>query len=166
MPTENSPLVARRSWDAEAPWRNHTAGRTGRVVLRGEELDRFELELGEHPGETYAGYLRVGERLRPLPIGSHLERQTGRFTWSPGVGLVGTNHLLFVRSAGARATARREVRLILQPKGSGHVGAQVVIDTPRPRQDVAQPFALGGVGADLDAPAVPASTRYTCGRIR
>ena len=153
VPTETSPLVARRSWDAEAPWRNHAAGRTGRVVLRGEELDRFELLLGEHPGETYAGYLRVGERLRPLPIGSHLERQTGRFTWSPGVGFVGTYDLVFVRSEGARAIARREVRLILQPKGSGHVGAQVVIDTPRPRQDVAQPFALGGWAVDLDAPA-------------
>jgi hypothetical protein len=153
LPLETSPLAGRRSWDAETPWRNHGAGRTGRVVLRGEELDRFELALGEHPGETYAGYLRVGERLRPLPIGSHLERQTGAFTWSPGVGFVGTYDLVFVRSAGSRTIGRREVRFILQPKGSGHVGAQVVIDTPRPQQDLAQPFAIGGWAVDLDAAA-------------
>jgi hypothetical protein len=153
VPLETSPFAGRRSWDAETPWRSYEAGRTGRAVLRGEEIDRFELALGAHPGETYAGYLRVGDRLRQLPIGSRLEPQTGAFTWSPGVGFVGTYDLVFVRSAGARRLARREVRFILQPKGSGHVGAQVVIDTPRPLQDLAQPFALGGWAADLDAAA-------------
>jgi len=153
VPLETSSLVGRRSWDARTPWRSYEVGRSGRVVLRGEEIDRFELALGERAGETYSAYLRVGERLRPLPIGSHLEPQTGAFTWSPGVGFVGSYDLVFVRSAGARTIARREVRFILQPKGSGHVGAQVVIDTPRLQQDLAQPFALGGWAADLDAAA-------------
>ena len=36
---------------------------TGRAVIRGEEVDRFELPLGEHAGARYAGYLRVGEAL-------------------------------------------------------------------------------------------------------
>ena len=41
--------------------------------------------------------------------------------------------------------------MILAPKGSGHVGVQVVIDTPRSQQDVGQPFMLAGWAADLDA---------------
>jgi hypothetical protein len=69
------------------------------------------------------------------------------------VGFVGTYDLVFVRSTGEQQAARREVRFILQPKGSGHVGSQVVIDTPRSQQDVAQPFLLGGWAADLDAAA-------------
>jgi hypothetical protein len=44
------------------------------------------------------------------------------------------------------------VRVILAPKGSGRVGPQVVIDTPRSQQDVGQPFVLAGWAADLDAP--------------
>ncbi len=47
--------------------------------------------------------------------------------------------------------ARHEVRVILAPKGSGHVGPQVVIDMPRAQQDVGQPFVLAGWAADLDA---------------
>ena len=97
--------------------------------------------------------MRAGDALNPLPVGSRLDSRTGRFTWSPGVGFVGTYDLVFVRSAGERMIARRDVRFILQAKGSGHVGAQVVIDTPRSQQDLAQPFLLGGWAADLDATA-------------
>ena len=91
----------------------------------------------------------------PLPIGSRLDAQSGAFSWSPGVGFVGTYDLVFVRSAGGRAIARREVRFILHAKGSGHIGAQVVIDAPRAQQELAQPFALGGWAADLDAASGP-----------
>jgi hypothetical protein len=153
VPVDPSSIVARRSWDPEAPWRAYAVGRADRIVVRGEEIDRFEIELGAHPGESYAGYLRVGEQLTPLPVGSRLDAQSGTFTWSPGVGFVGTYDLVFVRSTGEQPVARREVRFVLQPKGSGHVGAQVVIDTPRSQQDVAQPFLLGGWAADLDAAA-------------
>jgi hypothetical protein len=118
-----------------------------------EEIDRFELQLGEHLGEPYTGYVRVGEELNPLPVGSRLDSQTGAFTWSPGVGFVGTYDLVFVRSLGERPLARREVRFILQPKGSGHIGTQVAIDAPQSQQDLTLPFILSGWAADLD-PAV------------
>ena len=51
----------------------------------------------------------------------------------------------------ATPAVRRDVRIVLQPKGSGAVGPQVVIDTPRSQQDVGQPFVLAGWAADLDA---------------
>jgi hypothetical protein len=148
---DSSAIAGRRGWDPDVPWRTFAVGRSDRIVVRGEEIDRFELSLGEHVGQTYRGYLRVADRLRPLPIGSRLDAATGVFTWSPGVGFVGTYDLVFVRSAGGAAIARREVRVVLQPKGSGHVGAQVVIDTPRSQQDLGQPSTLAGWAADLDA---------------
>ena len=89
--------------------------------------------------------------MAPLPIGSHLDQTTGVFTWAPGVGFVGTYDFVFVRTDVTSAAMRREVRVILQPKGSGLVGPQVVIDAPRSQQDVAQPFVLGGWAADLNA---------------
>ena len=161
---DSSGVAGRRGWSADAAWAQYAVGRAGRAVVRGEEIDRFELALGglsaearsakaERVSETYAGYLRVGDRLQPLPIGSRLDPTTGSFTWSPGVGFVGTYDLVFVRSRNGAAVARREVRFVLQPKGSGQVGAQVVIDTPRSQQDLAQPFLLGGWAVDRDAPA-------------
>jgi hypothetical protein len=149
---ESAPLVARRGWDPGTAWRNYPVGLSGRSVLRGEEIDRFEIALGDDTSDsTYAGYQRVGERLDPLPVGSRLDSATGEFSWSPGVGFIGSYDLVFVKSAGNHPVARREVRIILQPKASSRVGTQVVIDTPRSQQDLAQPFALGGWAADLDA---------------
>ena len=119
LPLDESPVIARRGWDLETPWRAFAVGQSGRAVLRGEEVDRFELALGEENGETWSGSLRVGEQLRPLPPGSHLDPRTGIFTWSPGVGFVGTYDLVFVRTNAQGPIARREVRIILQPKGHG-----------------------------------------------
>ena len=84
-------------------------------------------------------------------MGSRLNPTTGGFTWAPGVGFVGKYDFVFVRWAGGRAVARHDVRIILAAKGSGHIGTQVVIDTPRAQQDVQQPFMLAGWAADLDA---------------
>jgi hypothetical protein len=150
-PLDRSPVIGRRGWDLNAPWRAFEIGSAGRAVIRGEEVDRFELWLGERSGTEYRGYVRVGDSLAPLPVGSQLNRTTGWFTWAPGPGFVGTYDLVFVRWAGARAIARQDVRIILAPKGSGHVGVQMVIDTPRTETAVEQPFLLAGWVADLDA---------------
>jgi hypothetical protein len=152
-PQDATPVLARRGWDLDGPWRWYGVGGAGRAVISGEEIDRFELALGEHAGAHYTGHLRVGEALAPLPIGSQLDATTGEFTWAPGVGFVGRYDLVFVRWEGGRAVARHEVRVILAPKGSAHVGVQVAIDTPRSRQAVGQPFVLAGWAADLDAVA-------------
>jgi hypothetical protein len=58
---------------------------------------------------------------------------------------------VFVRTRGTQAIGRRDVRIVLHPKGRGHIGPQVAIDLPRPQQEDAQPFALGGWAIDLDA---------------
>ena len=148
-PLDSGAIVGRRGWDLAAPYHAFAAGGSGRVVVRSEEVNRVELQLG--PAEHYSGHLRTSEGLKPLPIGSHLDTTTGVFTWAPGVGFVGAYDLVFVRWDGAVAVARHEVRIILEPKGSHLVGPQVVIDAPRSQQDVGQPFHLGGWAADLNA---------------
>ena len=145
-----TPVLGRRGWDLEAPWRWYGVGSSGRAVIRGEEIDRFEVWLGAQPEAHYTGHLRVGDGFVPLPVGSQLDAATGWFTWAPGVGFVGPYDLVFVRWSGMRPVARHEVRIILAPKGRGHVGVQVAIDTPRSQQDVGQPFVLAGWAADLD----------------
>ena len=145
---DRTPVLGRRGWDLESPLRAFESDASGRVVVRSEEVNRVELRLGTGRHE---GYLRTSEGLMPLPIGSQLDGETGVFTWAPGVGFVGAYDFVFVRHAGNEAAVRRDVRIVLQPKGSGAVGPQVVIDTPRSQQDVGQPFVLAGWAADLNA---------------
>ena len=90
-------------------------------------------------------------RSRAAADRSQIDPASGVFTWAPGVGFVGPYDLGVRARQGDAAVGRREVRIILQPKGSHLVGPQVVIDVPRSQQDVAQPFVLAGWAADLDA---------------
>jgi hypothetical protein len=153
LPLDVTPMRARRGWDADAPVRRYELKSAGRIVINGEEVDRFDFDVDGPDGASYEGYVRTAAGLRSLPIGSRLDRRTGRFTWASGVGFLGAYNLVFVRLEDERPVARREVRVVLHPKASGQIGPRVVIDSPRPQQDVAQPFTIGGWAADLDAPA-------------
>lgn len=109
--------------------------RDGRATIQSEELDRVELHLGAGA----RGYQVVAGALQPLPIGSHLDPDTGIFTWQPGVAFLGSFDLAFAGPGG-----RRDVRVVLNPKGSGRVGPQTVID-------IADGRIVAGWAADLDA---------------
>jgi Tol biopolymer transport system component len=113
LPAETSLLAGRRGWDLDAPYGVFDAPSNGVTVIRSEEVNRVEVQLGD--GEL-RGYLRAASGLAPLPIGSRLDPATSTFTWAPGVGFVGRYDFVFVRSVNGRAVSRREVRIILEPK--------------------------------------------------
>jgi hypothetical protein len=154
-PRDAAPIVARRGFSLEAPFRRYGPDANGRVTIQGEELDRFELRLPA--GKGLSGHVRSGDDLLPLPIGSRLDPVTGVFTWQPGVGFVGAYDFVFVRRVSGTAVSAQDVRIVLNPKASGRVGPQVVIDTPSavaPRADnagLAQPFVVAGWALDLDS---------------
>ena len=150
LPLDSTRLAGRRGWDLEAPYGSFAAPANGQVVVRSEEVSRIELHLGD--GDA-TGYLRTPGGFAPLPVGSRLDVATNIFTWAPGVGFVGQYDFVFVRSIDGRASSRREVRIILYPKGRGSVGPQVVVDLPKAHALVREPFMIGGWAADLDATA-------------
>ena len=139
-----TPLVGRHGFELDAPWRNYRANSAGVVVVQSEELDRIELYT-----QATSGSLVTANGLRHLPIGASLDA-AGVFTWQPGAGFVGSYDFLFTGPAG-----ERQVRVVLNPKGSGRVGPQVVIDTPsRSTKGLVaadQPFVIAGWAADLDS---------------
>ncbi len=45
--------------------------------------------------QIFEGYLVVGDQLRPLPVGSTLEQESGTFYWLPGPGFIGKYHFVF-----------------------------------------------------------------------
>jgi len=139
--TATDPIVGRRGFDLAAPYRTYVAGDDGVVTVQAEELDRIELRV-----DADAGWLRTAHGAAPLPIGSHLDPDTGLFTWAPGAGFVGAYDFVF-----AREDAKEDVRVVLNPKGSSRVGPQIVIDAPVAGASVHGAFLLGGWAADLDA---------------
>jgi hypothetical protein len=142
-PRRSTSLVGRRGWKLDAPLQTFPADADGSFVVQSEEVSRVELHL--EPGTR--GYLRTHAGLSSLPIGAQLDARSGLFTWAPGVGYVGDYELEFV----GRDQSAKRVHVVLQPKTSGAIGPQVVIDTPRAQQDVGQPFELAGWAVDLSA---------------
>jgi hypothetical protein len=135
-PGDVAAIHGRRGFNLDTPLQAYDF-RGGRATVEAEELDRLELHLEGLEGSkrverAVTGYLRVGDSLTPLPIGSALNASTGVFTWMPGVGFAGTYDLAFVRWSGGHAVARQDVRVVLNAKGSNRVGPQTVIDLPLP----------------------------------
>jgi hypothetical protein len=153
---DRSAITGRRGFDLGAPFRTYTVAADGRTTVRGEEMDRFELGLsGGGSADRYTGFMRVGNDLGPLPIGSHLDGSTGVFTWQPGVGFVGSYDLVFVRCGSSPPCFRQEIRVVLHSKQSGWTGPQVVIDLPASAEaTVGKPVSAE---ATVGKPAVPGS---------
>lgn len=84
------------------------------------EVTRLVVELDEVFGSiggtraAYRGYLRSGGELTPLPIGSNLDRQKGRFSWLPGPGFIGRYDLVFIRTTSGSSEQIR-LAITLQP---------------------------------------------------
>jgi hypothetical protein len=57
-----------------------------------KELGRVEI----HIANLLAGYMKVGNQLNPLPIGSTLDTQRDIFYWQLGPGFIGKYHLVFI----------------------------------------------------------------------
>jgi hypothetical protein len=89
----------------------------GIVPIRCQELERIELRVS-HAGNKVEGYLVVGQRLKRLPIGSTLESRTGKFSWIPGPGFIGTYRLVFVETDGQGEKSREEIMVMIVPRGS------------------------------------------------
>ena len=66
-----------------------------KITIR--ELERVVVDLDAAPGNSLSGYLFVGGSLRPLPIGSTLDKEKGIFYWLPGPGFVGDYNFIFIK---------------------------------------------------------------------
>lgn len=147
LPGDTGTMRARRGLVLDVPAGAIESGTDGRFTVTGEELDRFELQIGDRPRDAYTGYLRTSTGLAPLPTGSRLDADTQTFTWQTGPGFVGRYDLVFVRSSAGEAVSRRDVTVILQPKGFFET-PRIVIETPTPEQSVAGSFTVTGWAVD------------------
>jgi len=76
------------------------------------ELERIELHLS-NPIE---GYMIVGNRLTPLPVGSSLDLQRGIFYWQPGPGFIGEYQFVFIGKEPNKGMFRKNLIVTIIPK--------------------------------------------------
>ena len=86
----------------------------GTIDVRIEEVERIEVDLGS--GTFFQGFSVVGEELRPLPIGSSLDAENGRFYWQPGPGFLGNYTFVFIKHEKKRLLKRISINVFITPK--------------------------------------------------
>jgi hypothetical protein len=117
VPADPTPLPAGRGFGTARRSLVHGAA-GGSFELEIPETGRLEIELGrdrEDRGLVYRGYHVVGGVLRPLPVGSTLDPLTGRWSWQPGPGFLGSYDLVFVAERDGRPESRTRVRVRISP---------------------------------------------------
>ena len=66
----------------------------GMIKIEIKELERIELRFSS--SGQLSGWMVVGDRFEPLPIGSYLDQDKGIFYWQTGPGFVGEYRLVFI----------------------------------------------------------------------
>jgi hypothetical protein len=92
---------------------------TGVVHVKAVETEQIEVSLAnqfDEAGGLYEGYVLVEGHLRPLPVGSTLDRALGVYRWLPGPGFIGTYEFVFVRTLANGYKTRIPVTLTITPK--------------------------------------------------
>jgi hypothetical protein len=119
LPAERGlPVKARRGYD-RAPFLDLKPDDTGRFVFEIREDERVELQLAEEGLSLLSGWQRVGETLRPLPIGSTLDSEAGAFYWQPGPGFIGDYELWFLVGDSSGGIYRKVLVVHIAPKFEG-----------------------------------------------
>ncbi|NQT78983.1 MAG: SBBP repeat-containing protein [Candidatus Aminicenantes bacterium] len=80
------------------------------------EVERVKVDFGE--AADYTGYLIVGDKLRPLPVGSTLNSENGTFVWQPGPGFIGEYNLVFIKKDENGVQRKIKTRIKILPKFS------------------------------------------------
>lgn len=86
------------------------------VIYLGDERNREQKNILPFSGNYYDGYLVNGSELKPLPIGSTLDRRQGVFYWQLGPGFYGDYGLVFLTGDRDGNIARKNIIIRVVPK--------------------------------------------------
>jgi hypothetical protein len=110
----HSPVSVCRGYDKDTQPQQVYPDRNGNIRVEIKELERVVIQLKdeqavEMAGAEYTGYLSVGNRLKPLPIGSTMDVERGIFYWQPGPGFVGRYRLVFIKKDAHGGVTRKHI---------------------------------------------------------
>ena len=95
---------------------------SGAIRVRTHETEQVEVRLASQFDDspaTYEGYVAMNGRMRPLPVGSTLDANTGVFTWQPGPGFIGRYEFVFLRTGSNGLKTRIPVIVRISLKDNG-----------------------------------------------
>ncbi len=114
-----SSLKVKTGYNPEHPNEEKRYGHNGTEYIEIPELGRLELHLTDESAASFVGfhgYQLVRNGLRPLPIGSYLDKKRGIFYWQAGVAFIGNYHLVFFKTDRFGNQTRKEVQVTIKPK--------------------------------------------------
>jgi hypothetical protein len=135
----------RTGYDVNAPYTEVAADEASVRHVHIRDLGRLELWLGA----VEQGYLVATGTLRDLPPGSRLDIETGVFTWSPGLGYLGTYRLAFLRD-GEQIPVDVTIRP-MPPAAPGEAEIRMAVDVPRTGETVSGEIIVTGWALDSQA---------------
>jgi hypothetical protein len=119
LPENHSrPVLVKYGYDEDIMANITSVDENGMNRMVFKELERIEIHLTDQPskGFTYTGFLRIGNRLLRLPIGSTLNPETGVFSWIPVPGHLGSFNLIFVETAADGTRTKKSIILEITPQ--------------------------------------------------
>jgi len=121
IPVNNfSPVKIKKGYNLNAEMQEIYPGKNGISSIKIEELGRVALFLNNardiDSSLFYSGYLLVGNRLKPLPIGSFLDSKKGVFYWQAGPGFIGEYRFIFIEKRPNGELKKRNITVVITPK--------------------------------------------------
>lgn len=120
----SEPVTVKKGYRTPITTETIYPGNNGIINIRLRELERVKIRL--FPGgrgkwrlaslSGYTGYMKVGEQLCPLPIGSTLDTGKGIFYWQPGPGFIGEYPLVFIEKEPNGTMNKKCINLKIVPK--------------------------------------------------
>lgn len=117
----HSPVRVGKGYDPDMEPQQVYPDTNGTIRVEIKELERIVIRFADEktaePGEVkYAGYLSVGNRLKPLPVGSTMDIDAGIFYWQPGPGFIGRYRFVFFKKDSHGQMSQKEIVVDIIPK--------------------------------------------------
>ncbi len=90
------------------------AGQDGMYRVHLKELDNLEIRFPQNGG--VAGFMLVGKKLLPLPVGTCFNESGTVFYWHPGPGFYGEYRFVFIQKDGHGNSVKKAVQVMIGPK--------------------------------------------------
>jgi beta-lactamase superfamily II metal-dependent hydrolase len=112
----SGPVAVKKGLNIENVFEIVNVGEQSNYNIELRELERVEIDLMSTGVIT--GYMVIGAQFSPLPIGSTLDFQRGKFYWQTGPGYVGTYRFVFIEQNADYQLSMKPVVILIKPRFS------------------------------------------------
>ncbi len=113
----SDPPGIKRSYQRDSKLENIYPDEKGFINIEIRELERIEIQLSALQADSsrYSGYMVVGGKLKPLPIGATLNATGGVFYWQPGPGFIGEYRFVFIKEVQGGGFKTKHINIVINP---------------------------------------------------